>query len=47
MSVEEDTMKLLHQAAMEDVKTHMQDTTGAKEDQKTEAEHHSGDRAVC
>lgn len=46
MSVEEDTMKLLHQAAMGDI-THKPDTTGAKEDQKTEAEHHAGDRAVC
>lgn len=47
MSVEEDTMKLLQQAAMEDVKTDKQDTTEDKEDQKTQAEHHSGDRGVC
>ncbi|XP_053508511.1 serine/threonine-protein kinase Nek4 isoform X3 [Ictalurus furcatus] len=36
---EEDTMKLLQQAAMEDIKTGKRDTTEAKEDQKTEAEH--------
>lgn len=47
MSVEEDTMKLLQQAAMEDVKTDKQDTTEAKEDQKTEAERHSGNKEVC
>ncbi|XP_026791253.3 serine/threonine-protein kinase Nek4 isoform X1 [Pangasianodon hypophthalmus] len=46
MSVQEDTMKLLQQAAMEDVKTDKQDTTEAKEDHKTEAEHHSGDRGT-
>ncbi|XP_060766448.1 serine/threonine-protein kinase Nek4 isoform X3 [Neoarius graeffei] len=46
MSVEEDTMKLLQQAAMQDVKTDKQDTTEDKEDQKTEAEHHFGDRGT-
>lgn len=46
MSVEEDTMKLLQQAAAEDVKTSKQDSTEAKEDRKTEAERHLGDRQV-
>lgn len=46
MSVEEDTMKLLQQAATGDVKTHKPEIIGAKEDQNTEAEHRSGDRAV-
>lgn len=47
MAVEEDTMKLLQQAAVEDVKTSKQDPTEAKEDRKTEAERHLGDRQVC
>ncbi|TSV54866.1 Serine/threonine-protein kinase Nek4 [Bagarius yarrelli] len=42
LSVEEDTMKLLQQAAMGDVKNH----TEVKEEQKTEAGHHSGDRGT-
>lgn len=47
MSVEEDTMKLLQQAAMEDVKDLKRDTTEIKENEKTEAERRSGDREVC
>ncbi|KAM9444530.1 serine/threonine-protein kinase Nek4 isoform 2-T2 [Clarias gariepinus] len=43
-SVEEDTMKLLQQAAMEDVKNDKQDTTEGKKERKAEAEHHLGDR---
>lgn len=46
MSVEEDTMKLLQQVATEDQKTGKQDATEAKEGQKAEAGHHSGDRWV-
>ncbi|KAF4093614.1 hypothetical protein AMELA_G00004080 [Ameiurus melas] len=43
---EEDTMKLLQQAAMEDVKNGKRNTTAAEEDQKTEAEHSSGERGT-
>lgn len=46
-SVEEDTMKLLQQAAMEDVKNDKQDTTEGKKERKAEAERHLGDRGVC
>ncbi|XP_060714322.1 serine/threonine-protein kinase Nek4 isoform X1 [Tachysurus vachellii] len=45
-SVEEDTMKLLQQAAMEDVKTDKRDTPEAREEQKTKAEHRSGDKGT-
>lgn len=45
-SEQEDTMKLLQQAAMEDVKTDKRDTPEAREEQKTEAEHRSGDKVV-
>ncbi|XP_062842440.1 serine/threonine-protein kinase Nek4 [Trichomycterus rosablanca] len=47
MAVEEDTLKLLQQAAIEDVKTEDQVTTEDKEDRKTVdvlAECHTGDR---
>ncbi|XP_058229686.1 serine/threonine-protein kinase Nek4 isoform X2 [Hemibagrus wyckioides] len=46
VNMEEDTMKLLQQAAMEDIKTDKRDTTEVRDKQKTETEHQSGDRVT-
>ncbi|KAK3512983.1 hypothetical protein QTP70_034003 [Hemibagrus guttatus] len=46
MSVEEDTIKLLQQAEMEDVKTDKLYTTEVRDEQKTAAEHQSGHRGT-